>query len=380
MDDRAHRRLRRRHLARRSRAGPASGVAALRHQVVHLGDDVADGAHARAPRGQPRRAGAGSRSSTSSAATPDGSNERHRRQPPQGQARHAQGADRGAHARRHARDAGRRARRTASATSRRCSTSRARGTRSARVAAMRRGLALARDYAQAARRVRRAARATSRSTSTRSPASQAEYEGAFHPRVPRRRAARHARRPASSRPRGRAPPPAHADREAHAPASRRSRSRARCSRRSAARATSRTPACRAPARRAGAPDLGGHDERALARRAPRDGALVHRGRGARRDRGRDRARDPRGPRRAARRGARSARGVRPREGLGHRDLRDRSVGARGRRSSLRRHARSVARRSPSSASTPSGRSITNVTGERVRRHCASSATELIVSE
>ena len=78
-------------------------VAALRDEVVHLGDDVADGAHARAARGQ------SARRQRPRAVLPrdpqaDGSMNAHPGQPPQGQARHAQGPDRGAHARRDAAD------------------------------------------------------------------------------------------------------------------------------------------------------------------------------------------------------------------------------------------------------------------------------------
>ena len=78
------------------------GVAALRPQVVHVRDDLADGAHARAARGQRtgrQRAGAVLRRDARRA----GRLQRHPRQPTQGQARHAQGADRGADARGRAR-------------------------------------------------------------------------------------------------------------------------------------------------------------------------------------------------------------------------------------------------------------------------------------
>ncbi len=78
----------------------------------------------------------------------DGRLRQHPDRTAQGQARHAQGADGRAHARRHAGGARRRAERTGSATSRRCSTSRARGTRSRAPPACARGLALARDYAK----------------------------------------------------------------------------------------------------------------------------------------------------------------------------------------------------------------------------------------
>ena len=78
----------------------------------------------------------------------------------------------------------------------------------------------------------------------------------------------------------------------HHRASRRWPTPARCSRRSAARATWRTPDCRAAPRRAGAAHLGGDHQRALPRPAPRAGG----GRGAAPDRGGAGAGAPRGQR------------------------------------------------------------------------------------
>ena len=105
VDDRDDRRLGRRPLAD---AGGARGrpLAALRPQVVHLGGDVADGADAGAPRRQPGRR-QGPRDVLSRSARCERPAERHPRGPAEGQARHAQGADRGVDARGHARGAGR---------------------------------------------------------------------------------------------------------------------------------------------------------------------------------------------------------------------------------------------------------------------------------
>ncbi len=63
-----HRRLRRRR-SRDARGAGRRRLAALRPQVVHLRHHLADGADARAPRGQSRRAARASRCSTSSCAT-----------------------------------------------------------------------------------------------------------------------------------------------------------------------------------------------------------------------------------------------------------------------------------------------------------------------
>ena len=60
VDDREHRRLGRRAVRDGRAAGRAGQLAAVRPQVVHLGGDQPDGAHAGAARGQPgRRQGAG---------------------------------------------------------------------------------------------------------------------------------------------------------------------------------------------------------------------------------------------------------------------------------------------------------------------------------
>ena len=68
MDDGAHGRLRR-GTDGDDREKDARRLAALRHEVVHVGDDLRDGAHARAPRKETRRGEAGSLSSTSRRAT-----------------------------------------------------------------------------------------------------------------------------------------------------------------------------------------------------------------------------------------------------------------------------------------------------------------------
>ena len=141
------------------------------------------------PGGQRRRAAAGSRSSTWRRATTGGRRCRHPGQPAQGQARHAQGAHGGAHARRRARHAGRRATATACGTSRRCSTSPAPGTRCAPIAGMRRGLALARDFAR--RRVAFGAPLSEKPLHVETLAEHAgRVRGRVPPHVPRGRAAR----------------------------------------------------------------------------------------------------------------------------------------------------------------------------------------------
>ena len=210
--------------------------------------------------------------------------ERHPGQPPEGQARHAQGADRGAR-----RSTARRAipvvglDRRRQATSRRCSTSRARGTRSARSRGMRRGARARARLRATPRRVRRAARGEA---------------------APRRHARRRSRPSTRARSSSRSAPSSSSARErgGRARASARARSLrlltpiaklttaqaggrgrergARGVRRRGLRRGHRPAA--APARRAGAADLGGHDERALARRAAR-------ARQGRRPRGRSRA-------------------------------------------------------------------------------------------
>ena len=246
--------------------GDGSGAFAVRHEVVH----------ARRRRRRWRSRSRGPR------ATPPGGRglalfyvevarrrrpaERHPGQPPQGQARHAQGADRGAHARRRAGDRRSPARRDGI----RNITPMLNVTRTwnavCAVAGMRRGLALARDYAR--RRVAFGAPLVDKPLHADTLARlEAEYEGAFClafrvvELLGREEAGEHRR--ASER----APPPAHADREAHdRQAGGRGRERgARGVRRRRLHRGHRPAA--APPRRAGAADLGGHDQRALARRA-----------------------------------------------------------------------------------------------------------------
>ena len=203
----------------------------------------------------------------------------HPRQPPQGQARHAQGADRRAHARRHAGDAGRRAERRRPPDHADARRSRARGTRSAR----RRGDAprpRARPRLRApAHGVRRAAR---RQAAPRRHARRARgrVRGRVLPRVPRARAARRARA-------RRADEVASGSSRALVPIAKLTTAKQavavdvggdRGVRRRRLRRGHR-PAAH-PRRRAGAADLGGHDERAVARHAAR----ARQGRRARGDR------------------------------------------------------------------------------------------------
>ena len=237
---------------RPSRSKRRRRLAAVRHEVVHLGDHVADGAHARAPRGQRRRAAAGSRCSTSSCATRTGGCANIHGQPAQGQARHAQGADRGAHARRRARD--------------RWSARPSDGIRTitpmlivtrtwnavGAVAAMRRGLALARDYAR--RRIAFGALLVDKPLHADTLAAlEAEYEGAFclaFRAVELLGALEDGRRRATEDDE-RLSRALDADREADDRQAGGRGDVARRSRRSAAPATSRTPGCRgsSPTRR-----------------------------------------------------------------------------------------------------------------------------------
>ena len=168
--------------------------------------------------------------------------QRHRDQPPQGQARHAQGPDRGAHARRRARDARWPAPPTACATSRRCSTSPAPGTRSPPPRAC--GAASRSRATTRAGAWRSARRSSDKPLHLETLADiQAEYEAAFH--LAFRAVELLGREEAGEL----------APREAVllrlitplaklTTARRRWRRRARSSRASAAPATSRTPGCR----------------------------------------------------------------------------------------------------------------------------------------
>jgi hypothetical protein len=187
VDDRAHRRLGRGPLRDRRAQDPDGRLAALRHQVVLQRDHLADGAHPRAPRGQPpggrglalfyvetprrRRAAPG-----------------HRGQPPQGQARHAQGPT---------------AELTLDGTPAIAVAGLTDGVRAitpmlnitrtwnavCAVSLMRRGLALARDYAR--RRVAFGALARRQAPAPRHPRGPSgRGRGGLPPRLPRRRAAR----------------------------------------------------------------------------------------------------------------------------------------------------------------------------------------------
>ena len=100
MDDRDDRRLGRRALTDTCRRRRRR-VAALRSQVVHVGRRLADGADARASRGQPGRR-QGPRDVLRRDPRRGRAPERPHGRPPEGQARHAQGADGRADARGHA--------------------------------------------------------------------------------------------------------------------------------------------------------------------------------------------------------------------------------------------------------------------------------------
>ena len=232
-----------RRAARRRRAGGCYGTKWFTSATT-----VADGAHARAARGQPRRRPRARAVLSSSCATRDGRLQRHP----------ASTGSRTSSARarcrpRSSRSTARRAMpvgaadATASATSRRCSTSRARGTRSAR---SRRCGAASRSRGLRARGAWRSARrsSTSRCTSTRSrgsrPSTRARSCLAFRAvellgaqeagaRDERRAALLRLLTPIAKLTTGK---------QAVAVAS------ARRSRRSAAPATSRTPGCRASSR------------------------------------------------------------------------------------------------------------------------------------